>query len=1153
MNIRCRFRIDLVVLKHTSTQNGMKTPTPRISPMTTRAGTNEAKADTFGIAPTNRILDNKHLIRTSLCSKVTTIFILLLILLGGDLEINPGPVRPKFPCHICGKAVKWGQRAIQCDCCDDWYHKDCMLMRTAHFDILELNESLSWRCDSCGYSNISLNSTPASTQQDTEMLSIYSRISCSSISDASFHGSTMDSPIAVSTPTRKPKPPKPQFNQLKIAVANCQNARSKSFLMCAMLESLSPDVFIATESHLNPEIGTPEVLPVNYQQYCFRRDRSPPDGHGGVFVALKENISARHATEYEKDDCELTWAEVQSKDSNLIYIGAYYRPPRSKEISLSQLESSIDSIKKDHPNAILIVGGDFNLPSIDWVTVATKPGATPKTQHDQLVDMMFDHNMQQMNLEPTRGKNILDLIFTSSPGLVTNTQTAPGISDHEHMIVMNMLPKARISKKKPRSVYLYNKANWDQMRKDLEDGQFSFFSKLPSEDTVEENWRHLHSMMIETIKNNVPEKKVSTRYNLPYLTRKTIRQIRRKKRTYHKAKRTGDQRDWDKFHQQRRECQRATKRDYWQYINRLIDPDTDTTNKNLWSYLKTKRQDSFGVAPLKEHGKIHTTAADKADILNQQFVSVFTKPTRAHNCPLLTPNHHPAMENIKITNNGVKKLLCNLKVNKASGPDQIPARIMRECASEISPMLTFIFQQSLETGEVPTQWREANVVPVFKKGDRSKPANYRPVSLTVIACKLLEHIIVTNIMTHMDNHHLFTDSQHGFRQKRSCETQLLITTSDLANALNDKKQTDMAILDFSKAFDKVSHRLLVKKLEHYGICGKTKTWIQSFLTHRKQRVVVDGEKSSDAEVLSGVPQGSVLGPALFLIFINDIADKIKSSIRLFADDCLIYKTIEKKEDQKVLQKDLDELYNWSQKWAMSFNVSKCFVMRVTNARKNIHGGNYTMGGETMTITDTSPYLGVTLSKDLKWNNHVDNIVRKANKVLGLLRRNLYRAPQKIKETAYKTLVQPRLEYCSPIWSPHQLYLKEKVEAVQKRAARFVLRRPHLKSQPDSVTEMLHELKWQSMEERRNQQSIVLMWKILKGQVAVPASYHPQQSSCNYNTRDSNEHTLTRQQPRIDAMKYSFFPRTIPLWNALPYETAAVPSVEMLKAKLTKQP
>ena len=342
------------------------------------------------------------------------------------------------------------------------------------------------------------------------------------------------------------------------------------------------------------------------------------------------------------------------------------------------------------------------------------------------------------------------------------------------------------------------------------------------------------------------------------------------------------------------------------YVDDMICGDMANNPNKFWSYIKSKRCDNTGVASLLSDGKLHSDNISKTRLLNEQFSSVFTRANTS-SLPNLGPSPHPDIQRFDVTEEGVLKLLNNLNHHKASGPDNIPTRLLKEGATELSPIFTLLFNSTLHQGQIPTPWKQAHVAPVHKKNNRHDPANYRPISLTSVTCKLIEHIIYSQIINHLDSNGILTDRQFGFRKGRSCETQLLITVQDLAQGLRDKQQIDAVILDFSKAFDKVSHRHLLLKLEHYGVRGPTLSWIGDFLTNRTQRVMIEGTLSEAATVTSGVPQGSVLGPLLFLCYINDLPACVSSHIRLFADDCLLYRTINAQHDTVILQEDLNIL------------------------------------------------------------------------------------------------------------------------------------------------------------------------------------------------------------------------------------------------------
>ena len=519
-------------------------------------------------------------------------------------------------------------------------------------------------------------------------------------------------------------------------------------------------------------------------------------------------------------------------------------------------------------------------------------------------------------------------------------------------------------------------------------------------------------------------------------------------------------------------------------MEEVVSSDLKQNPKRFYSYIKSKRQESEGVSSLiDKNGFLQSDSTKRAEVLNDQFVSAYTKDD-TERLPSKGPSPFSAMRKIIVSPNGVTKLLRDLKPHKASGPDSIPTYILKVAADEISPVLTKIFQTSLDTGEVPADWRKANIVPLFKKGDKHQASNYRPVSLTSVTCKVLEHIVHSNVINHFLHQDILCDNQHGFRSKRSCETQLITTLQNITSQLRTgRDQVDVILLDFSKAFDKVPHRRLLHKLDFYGVRGDTLRWIKSFLSYRKQQVLLEGAMSAEADVISWVPQGTVLGPLLFLAFINNLPDATSSDTRLFADDALIYRHIKSDEDARRLHQDLDALQKWESEWQMNFHPEKCQVIRICTNKRFRRETTYTLHGHILEAVESAKYLGVTIGEDLQWKTHIDNITAKASRTVGFLRRNLYNCTKEVREATYCSIVRPTLDYASSVWDPYRTTDINRVEQVQRRAARFV-HRNYWDRTPGCVSRMVRELGWPPLVDRRREHRLTMLYKIQRGLVDI---------------------------------------------------------------------
>ena len=1073
-------------------------------------------------------------------SKYSLVFIhCLLATQISDIEPNPGP-SVRYPCGTCNAEVTWDDRSILCDSCDTWFHANCQGMGDNTYDQLP-DTSFSWHCTHCGSMNYS-----SSISESLDTINTSSRFEpLNSAADDELktpektQNSFRNKPNATSTP--KPHSQSKHPNKLEaskritVININCRSVKNKIPDLHQVIQQTKPDVICCTETWLKPEINTPEIFPSNLGYQVYRDDRISAPG-GGVLLAISNKILSQEQPDL-KSDCNGVWAKISIKGIKDIYISSFYKPHEDDALSLHELWRSVSKIPK---NAYVWILGDFNMPDIDWPTQSYVTNCRFKLIYESFLENIVNYNLEQMVKIPTRGKNILDLFLTNIPSMVHNIQTLPSLGSSDHDIVFHEL---KINRGRPiqakRTIRSYKKADWTGFRAELND----FAELFIKEDNPDPNdsWNKFKMEMSRLTDKYIPSRQSKTRADLPWISHDIIKLIRKRDKLFSKIKKShGDTLQMEnKLKQLKTDIQKKIRVSYWSYLDAVILGDGENNKKKFYSFIKHQKTENFGIAPLSSNGQVHSDPTTKANILNQQFESVFSRPSplslkqlAKSAVPKSSNNHMPP---ITITQKGVNNLLKGLNPNKASGPDEISPRLLKELHNEVTPILTQIFQKSLETGIVPADWRHAVISPVYKKGKKSQACNYRPISLTCIASKLFEHILVSNIMSYFDSQNILSPQQHGFRSKHSCETQLIGFTQEISDNMENGQQTDVIIMDFSKAFDKVDHHKLIHKLKHMGIDNKVTNWIQSFLRNRSQQVQVEGKQSEKLPVLSGVPQGSVLGPCLFLAYINDLPDSIRSRARLFADDTIVYLSIKSHSSPQQLQKDLKMLEEWEKEWSMEFNPDKCEVLRI-HRKKNPIIHPYTLHNTQLKSAEHSKYLGINISNKLDWNHHIDKMTAKANNSLRFIKRNIKTSRRGVKESAYKTYVRPQLEYCSTVWHPWQKHLTNKIEQVQRSAARYVLNDYNYTS---SVTEMLNILGWSTLENRRNRTTLIMLYKIIHSNVIVDHNHLQPTRNNNYLI------PYSRTQYHLN----SFFPRAIRLWNRLPSIVQQSPSLPVYIGRL----
>jgi hypothetical protein len=459
----------------------------------------------------------------------------------------------------------------------------------------------------------------------------------------------------------------------------------------------------------------------------------------------------------------------------------------------------------------------------------------------------------------------------------------------------------------------------------------------------------------------------------------------------------------------------------------------------------------------------------------------------------------------------------------------------------IAPALTTIFNKSLQTGTVPADWKEANVTPIFKKGSKTAPENYRPVSLTSVSCKVLESLIKDEMLNHLKKHKLIRKSQHGFLPGRSCTTNLLEFLEKATQAVDNGEAFDAVFLDFAKAFDKVPHARLLKKLRAHGIDGQLYRWVANWLVGRRQRVVLGGEFSAWIEVLSGVPQGSVLGPLLFLIFINDIDDAAAAVdiLRKFADDTKLGNTIRSEADHRQLQEALNNLTNWSEKWGMSFNVKKCKVVHFGRSNKKYE---YTMLGEKLAEADAERDIGVEVQNNLKPSKQCAKAAATARLVLSQITRAFHYRDRYTFTKLYKTYVRPHLEFCTPAWSP---WTQTDIKTLEKVQEKFVNMISGLNG--TTYDQKLEELQLDSLERRRHLADMVMVHKIMHGESELESAHWFDKFTGDRLTRAASDPLNVKSRGgRLDIRTGFFSNRVARSWNEIPEEIKNVRTSKRFK-------
>ena len=938
------------------------------------------------------------------------------------------------------------------------------------------------------------------------------------------------------------KQPKPRSSKktvspyFSICYTNIRGLLSNFSEVQAHLDTEKPDLFTVSESgldHLIQDHSSHVPIP-GYSKIHTKGD--PRKGHG-LAAYIKDGFPCGRVSVFEDPNAPFMCFRVSLAQGNT-FIFTLYRPQNDGVHVFQKIAENIDSILLDYPFASFHIFGDFNVHNKEWLIHSNKTSSEGRFCHD----FALCYGLEQIIDVPTRVPdissqfpNLLDLFLTSIPDKCSHTVAPPlGSSDHA-TITVKIDARCKESTDMPfyRTVYRYAKADWDGLRNFMSDAPLShFFNKF---NNVSEITNLISDWITTGIDIFIPSKRYQQRPgSQPWFTPECAAAIA--SRNFHFNQYKKDRSSLTRIAELKiasnkcRSILRNAKSGYAASIQNKIGNEK-LGSREFWRITKKVMGNGKGSIPTIINGpEVIASSSDKAKLFASNFSSNSTLDDQGHSLPDFPPLTDNYLSEVNITARDVGKLIDALDTTKSTGPDNIPSIVLKKICPEVAPILAKLFNRCLREKHFPDSWKISNVCPVYKNsGDQSSPSQYRPISLLSIISKLLESIINKRIMHHLLVNSLLSDQQYGFRSCRSTADVLTVITHRVSEALDNGHMTKSIALDISKAFDKVWHKGLLHKLLGYGINGNVFGLIKSFLSNRYLRVVVDGQKSETFSINAGVPQGSILGPTLFLLYINDLPNKIiRTWIDIYADDTSLYGSTSKVRDEETLCGDLSSdlkcIVSWGKEWLVTFNASKTKLMSFHHRRTFVDSPSVEMNDIVLNETPClDRFLGLKITPDLKWNSYITSVSTRAGKMVG----SFYRSREYFTQSAilylYKSQIRPTMEYCCHIWAGASLVSLSCLDKIQNRLRPLV---------GDALFSKLEPLS-----HRRNVASLSLLYRYYYGKCSeelhslVPVLYKfPRRTRFS---EINHPHYLSVPIVSRKFHEQSFFPRTIKMWNLLP--------------------
>lgn len=914
---------------------------------------------------------------------------------------------------------------------------------------------------------------------------------------------------------------------LKCVLFNAQSIGNKLLELHYMLYTLSYDVVLVTESWLDASI-TSGLLDPDDKFYILRNDRNRKGGGVCVFVnkrfqVLEVVINSR-------------FAELEILCFDILYCSAdirfflVYRPPGYSPECVKYFSNMIECFESHYKlNSMNVIAGDFNCPKVIWDRLQCSADRI----HHLLLDFVIDYGLVQIVSFNTRHKHVLDIVLTDEPQRILQTVSKPplGQSDHD-MVVFDVLLHCNNLKdpslvELPLNYKLWHLADYDAANSYLYGVDwYSIMFSNPSSNSMWSAFvnviQHVTALFVPVKKINKCSSKATKHYP------KNVRSAMAKKRHLWKLRKA--QPDNLLIQLKYRESILWCKYQIKDYEKQVEAKVVDSNNVgSFYKHVNRRIKCRSGVSPLigPDNEPVNDDLS-KAQLLNKFFASVSVPDNGIMPTVIEDIKIDSKLESVTFTRDKVLKAMKKLKSNLSSGPDGLPPVFFKRLNRSLADPLAMIYTQLMSVSAVPPEWKGAIVIPVYKKGASSDPSNYRPISLTCVSSKIMERVIVDELMNHFYRYNIISTAQHGFLKQLSTCTNLLETINDWTLSLQNYCGITVAYVDFAKAFDTVPHQKLLFRLQSYGVDGCLLAWLSNFLSHRTLCTRVGNSLSSELELISGVIQGSGIGPLLFVSYINELAavlGRCNVIVKLFADDLKMYAVMKTVFHADMFQHALDRLATWADEWQLQISITKCFIMHIGKVSVD---RTFSLNGQALPSSDTCKDLGVIVNSNLTPSSHIASITVTANQRVNLIYRSFVSRDINLLVRAFITYVRPILEYNSVTWSP---YYKSDIECIEKVQRRFTRWLPGFKSL--TYNQRLKRLNLPSLELRRLHADLVMCYKIVFGLVKL--SFTDFFAFRPVTVTRGHQYKLYVNHSR-GIRKHFFTERVVAPWNSLPADT-----------------